>query len=135
MFDRQFKDMTEARIRVAIIDDDESVRKALSRLLRSAGMITESFDCAETFLEHRAEQQTDCLVIDVRMPGMDGGELLQRLTSEGNTLPAIVITAYYDDGEVAESHFPGAVAVLLKPLDDAALLRHIRAACGRDTHE
>src|SRR3954452_19590626 len=120
--------MTNSRIQVAVVDDDDSVRKALSRLLRSAGMEAETFDSAEGFLESLPGRRPDCLLVDVCMPGMDGAELLQRLNDEGFNLPAIVITAHDDEHARDTLRFAGAAALLLKPLDDQVLLRAIRAA-------
>ena len=121
-------DMTQTRMKIAIVDDDDSVRKALSRLLRSVGMDPEGFESGEGFLESLRSRQPDCVLLDVCMPGMDGAELLQRLTETGYRVPAIVITAH--DNEHVRDVFRagGAVALLPKPLDDEVLLRAIRAA-------
>ena len=120
--------MTQTPKRVAIVDDDESVRRALGRLLRSAGMLPECFDSAEAFLDSLATRRPDCLLVDVRMPGMDGSELLQRLSELGHCIPAVVITAHEDDTTSRPERFPGAIAFLLKPLDDQILLNAIRNA-------
>jgi FixJ family two-component response regulator len=120
--------MTTTRIQVAIVDDDDSVRKALSRLLRSAGMDPESFDSGEMFLESLCDRQPDCLLVDVCMPGMDGLELLQRMTDADCHVPAIVITAHDDEHAREAFRAVSAKAFLLKPLDDEVLLQAIRAA-------
>jgi FixJ family two-component response regulator len=120
--------MTQSRIQVAVVDDDDSVRKALSRLLRSAGMDPETFDSAEGFLQSLHERQPDCLLVDVCMPGMDGAELLQHLNDVGVDVPSIVITAHDDEHAREAFRTSGAAAFLLKPLDDQVLLQAIRAA-------
>ena len=120
--------MTQTKVAIAIVDDDDSVRKALSRLLRSAGMEPTTFANGEGFLESLRESRPNCVLVDVCMPGMDGAELLQRLNAVGVNIPAIVITAH--DDELARKAFEaaGAEAFLLKPVDDELLLRTIRAA-------
>ena len=119
--------MTDTPIKVAIVDDDASVRKALVRLLRSAGFEPHSFHCADEFLVSLAQRQPDCLLVDARMPGMPGSALLRRLASDGWTIPAIVITGHEESDEARfASEFPGAVAFLKKPLDDDVLLCTIR---------
>ena len=119
--------MANTRLQVAVVDDDDSVRKALSRLLRSAGMDPETFDSAEGFLESLRDRQPDCLLVDVCMPGMDGAELVQHLNDVGIDVPSIVITAHDDEHAREASRTAGATAFLLKPLDDQVLLRAIRA--------
>src|SRR6476646_2872460 len=89
--------MSDPLIRVAILDDDESVRKALSRLLRAAGMDTESFETGESFLQSLFDRCPDCLLLDVRMPSMNGEEVLDRLSAMECIVPVIVITAHEDD--------------------------------------
>ena|SRR5688572_1785319 len=120
--------MTASRVHVAIVDDDDSVRKALGRLLRSAGMEPEGFESGEAFLESLGTRQPDCLLVDVCMPGTDGAELLKRLVELGYSVPAIVITAH--DNETVRDMFraAGARALLLKPLDDEVLLQAVRTA-------
>jgi FixJ family two-component response regulator len=120
--------MTKHRIQVAIVDDDDSVRKALSRLLRSAGMDPQTFDGGEGFLASLHERRPDCLLVDACMPGMDGAELLQRLNDVGLDVPAIVITAHDDERLRDSFRALGVAAFLLKPLDDEVLLRAIRSA-------
>ena|SRR5437660_3557045 len=124
---------------VAVIDDDDSVRKALGRLLRSAGLNVQTFPSAEEFLA-AAPSPVDCLVLDVRLPGLSGLELQRRLAVDGPHIPVVFVTAYQDEqtrGEAAA----GAVAVLLKPFEDEALLCAVSRAITRhravpnDAHE
>lgn len=113
---------------MAVIDDDDSVRKALSRLLRSAGMNSLTFDSGEGFLDSLSKVRPDCLLMDICMPGMDGAEVLQRLNEIGCTIPAIIITAHDDEHARETFRSVGAAALLLKPLDDHVLLQAIRSA-------
>lgn len=122
--------MDTPRTTVAVVDDDESVLKALSRLLRSAGMDALAFSSGEGLLENLPDVRPDCLLVDICMPGMDGGELLQRLNAIGCNVPAIVITAHDDEHARETFRSAGAAALLLKPLDDRVLLQAIRTAIG-----
>ena|SRR5438046_10695571 len=127
--------MMNTRTRVAIIDDDESVRKAIGRLLRAHGMDPECFASAEAFLESLTTRRPDCVLVDVRMPTMDGPQLLVRLRSLSCDIPAIVITAHDDSAGAAggaplQERFPGAVALVPKPFDDQILLQAIVRATG-----
>jgi FixJ family two-component response regulator len=108
---------------IYMIDDDASVRKAFGRLLRSANLNAESFSSAEEFLSCPRQKENACLIIDIRMPGLTGLDLLERLASEGTThLPVIAISAQ-DDKETREhARELGAVSFYRKPIDDQALL-------------
>jgi FixJ family two-component response regulator len=113
---------------VAIVDDDESVRKALARLLACAGIRSETFESAEPFLDSLVRGRPDCVLVDICMPGMDGIELLQRMKEMSVNVPAILITAH-DDDRTHQAHLAsGAAGLLLKPVDDEVLLQAIRAA-------
>jgi FixJ family two-component response regulator len=114
-----------ARHRVAVVDDDHSVRKALCRLLRSFDIEAEAYESGKEFLEALRSTLPDCLVLDLRMPDMSGLELQQRLTDAGIRLPTVVITGYDDPGMQSKCLAAGAATYLRKPLDDKALLRAI----------
>jgi len=115
---------------VYVIDDDESVRRAIGRLLRSAHLNVETFASAEDFLFNPREGQNACILIDVQMPGLTGFDLQQRLLSEGIQIPAIVISAS-DDVQIREhARELGAQAFFRKPVDDQALLDAIWWAIG-----
>jgi CheY-like chemotaxis protein len=117
---------------VAVIDDDKSVRNSLKTLLRSVGYRVEAFESAESFLESGAGTETGCLILDVRMPGMDGPELQVRLSNEHSRIPIIFITAH-DDGPVRERVLKaGAVDVLNKPFPPSALLSTLQMALRRE---
>ena len=116
--------------RVGIVDDDLSVRRALSRLFRSSGITVEVFASAAEFLERPEEPALSCVLIDLFMPGMDGLDLLRSLSARGGTPPLIVVTAN-DDERVRETAIrSGAVAFLRKPFDEQELLRAVSTAVG-----
>jgi two-component system, LuxR family, response regulator FixJ len=113
---------------IAVIDDDESIRDSLKTLLRSAGYQVTVFESAEVFLESGLARGTACLILDVRMPGMDGPELQVRLRNDHSGIPIIFITGH-DDGPVRERVLKaGAVNVLNKPFRPAALLSTLQVA-------
>lgn len=107
---------------VGIVDDDESVRQSISSLLRSAGYKTALFESAEAFLKSEQFHEPDCLVLDVRMPGLSGLELQSRLLSMKRLTPVIFITAHASDELRIKALEQGAVAFLDKPFNDEALL-------------
>jgi len=107
---------------VYVIDDDESVRKALKRLLRSADLDVETFSSADEFLSNSKQGESACIVMDIRMPGLTGFDLQKRLVSQGVRIPVIVISAS-DDWQTREhAKELGAVNFFRKPVDDQALL-------------
>lgn len=111
---------------IYIVDDDKSVRRAMERLIRSAGMNTASFDGAEAFLNFNYKNTNACLVTDISMPGMGGLGLQAEMVRRGSILPVIFITAF----DTPETHDlakkAGADGYLRKPVDDQALLDLIR---------
>lgn len=109
---------------VCVVDDEESVRRALRRLLRSEGLEVRVFESAEEFLMSERDQAC-ILVLDIRMPGMSGLELRDRLAAEGSSLPVIFITAHDDDETRTAAFAGGATAFLVKPFEDDALLTAI----------
>lgn len=113
---------------VCIVDDDESVRKALSRLIESMGMKVEAFASPADFLDRAVEEQIACLLLDIQLPGMDGFELRDRTVEAGLDSPVIFITAHPDDRTRARAKKAEAVAYLEKPFTDAALLDAIETA-------
>jgi len=117
---------------VGIVDDDESVRDAISSLLRSAGYKTAGFASAEAFLQARSCAEPDCLVLDVRMPGLSGLELQRELHDLKSPIPVIFITAHNDDQVRATALQQGAAAFLGKPFNDDALLGAIDSAIEDD---
>ena len=113
---------------VAIVDDDELMRGALQGMLKSVGFPSQAFASAEEFLESGLQQQTGCLIADIRMPGMSGLELQARLNAEHCRIPTIFITAHGDTKMRMQALRAGAVEFLAKPFDDEILLDSVRAA-------
>jgi FixJ family two-component response regulator len=107
---------------VYVIDDDESVRKAIKRLLRSVDLDVETFSSAEEFLDSPRQSRNACMLIDIRMPGLTGFDLQQRLLSQGIEIPVIVISASDDAKSREHAKELGAVVFFRKPVDDQALL-------------
>jgi FixJ family two-component response regulator len=116
--------------RVSVVDDDEAVREALTGFLRSAGFGAEGYDSAERFLRSGRLDETKCLILDVRMPGMGGIELEQYLTEAGHDIPVIFITAHGDEHTRAQALGVNVVDFLTKPFSDDALLEAIDRALG-----
>jgi len=118
---------------VAIVDDEEGIRKALSRLLRASGLDAESYANGQEFLDAAAEHRPDCVVLDLHMPGMSGLQVLRKLKAAGQRLSVVVITAH-DEPETRERCIDaGACAYLRKPLEDRLLLNAISAAMRAHT--
>lgn len=120
---------------IFLVDDDPSVRKALKRLLSSAGYEVASFGSAEELLTSDRRELPDVFVIDVRMPGLSGLELQRQLAASGSGVPVVFITAYRDERARTLAHQAGAVAYLEKPVDEEVLLEAIRAGLERQTSE
>ena len=126
-------DSQHRKSKVYIVDDDDSVRRALGRLLRSAGLDHQAFGSGEEFFADAADKSSGCLVLDLQMPSMTGTELLARLRSRGTTIPVIALSAQ-DDPETRErARALGAVFFFRKPVDDQALLDAIQWAMGPRT--
>ena len=116
--------------RISVVDDDESVREALRGLLRSVGFQAELFASAEEFLRSGRLPDTTCLILDVRMPGMSGVELQERLIATSSAVPVIFMTAHGDEDARARALERGAVDFLRKPFSDEVLLGAIARALG-----
>jgi FixJ family two-component response regulator len=116
---------------VAVVDDDVSVRRALTRLLQSADLRVLTYASAAEFLESGLSSAPDCVILDIHLGGMSGLELLSRLRELGYTLPVLIITAH-DDAQTRESAARGGcVAYLRKPLDAKVLLEEVATAMKR----
>ena len=113
---------------VAIVDDDESMRRATSNLLESAGFATATFPNAEAFLGSRRRRGVACLVTDMRMPGMTGLELHESLVASRNDIATVIMTAYPDETTRARAHKAGVVCFLAKPVAPEKLCECVRAA-------
>jgi FixJ family two-component response regulator len=127
--------LVESGAMIFVVDDDLSVRKALKRLLSSAGFKVETFGSAEELLTSGRQELPDVFVIDVRMPGLSGLDLQKALTASGSRIPVIFITAYRDDQARTLAKEAGAVAFLQKPFDDRALLEAVETGLTRKAFE
>jgi FixJ family two-component response regulator len=122
--------MVESQPMIAVVDDDEGIRKSLRRLLRSAGFEAATFASAEDYLASMSELSAACLILDVRLPGQSGTALHQRLTDDQHLIPTIFISAHENELANARSTAADAVAYLRKPFDAEALLDAVRQALG-----
>jgi FixJ family two-component response regulator len=113
---------------ISVVDDDQSIRESLRGLLESVGFAVETFSSARDFLDSECLTRTDCLILDVRMPGMRGPELQRELTRRGYEVPIVFITAHGDEDVRPRVLSAGAVDYLLKPFTEEALLKAIRSA-------
>ena len=121
----------EATPLIAIIDDEQGIRKAMQRLLRSARLDAVAYGSGEEFLETLGERQPDCIVLDLHMPRVDGFKVQARLAGAGFRIPVIVITGRDSPELRARAMEGGAFAYFRKPVDGEALLDAIAAATGR----
>ena len=122
--------MTEPAGPIVIVEDDDGMRRALERLLKAAGYVTQSFASAEAVLLTQAAHRAACLVFDVRLPGLSGPDLRERLSSRGELPPVIFMTALDEETGPNAVRRAGAVAVLHKPFDGKALIDAVERACG-----
>jgi len=118
---------------IAIVDDDESVREATKSLVRSLGYEAATFGSAEEFLGSSQLKTTACLITDVRMPGMSGVELQDRLIADGRSLPTVFISAFSDETAQQKVLESGAVGYLHKPFDEDRLIACIDTALKRQS--
>lgn len=120
---------------VSVIDDDVSVRKSLSRLIRVAGWHAETFSSAREFMERAPSPGTACVLLDIQMPGMTGPELQEWIVGKGMSLPIVFLTGHGDVPTSVQAMKKGAVDFLLKPVDDEVLLETIRHAIAMHATE
>jgi FixJ family two-component response regulator len=107
---------------VAIVDDDELFRRSIERLVRSAGFTVEAFGSAEDFLERGDLDQIACAILDMRLPGMNGLDLQQRLIARPTPMPIVFVSAHEEAMTLAYAMRAGAIAFLKKPFDNSTLL-------------
>jgi len=124
--------MTSADQIVFVVDDDEAIRKSLALLMKSVGLRCTVFASAKSFLESHDPEQSGCLVLDIRIPGMSGVELQERLVSAGSILPIIFITGHGDVDLAVKTMHAGAVDFIEKPFKDQTLLDRVHAALEQD---
>lgn len=113
---------------VAVVDDDEAIREALCDLLMVAGLSCRSFASGHAFLADPSPQHVDCVLTDIRMPGMSGLELIERIRADDRDLPIIVLTSVVDSSARARARDLGDPVWLMKPVADGILLGHLKAA-------
>ena len=113
---------------VSVVDDSDSVRESLPDLLKHVGFAVLAFASAEAFLSSEAADDTNCLILDVGLPGMSGPDLHRELVRRGRTIPVVFITARADQSLRPQLLALGAVACLFKPFSDDALLEAVDAA-------
>ena len=113
---------------ISIVDDDESIRTALKRLFRSVGFDVAVFASAEEFLNSGDLQTSSCLILDLRMPGMDGLELQGRLAASHCRIPIVFLTAHSDEITRAKALRAGAISFLSKPFSEESLIRDVTVA-------
>ena len=111
-----------------LIDDEEIVRKSLGRLLRAIGVSSTGFASGEAFLDYYHGDEPGCLIVDIRMPGLSGLDLLETLQQRGSAMPAIVISGHTDEGSVRRLENLRAVGLLEKPFS-LAQLKEMLARC------
>jgi FixJ family two-component response regulator len=126
--------MTSASLRIYVVDDDKSARMGLRRLLRSSGFQVEIFGSAQEFLDHSPVENEGLIILDVRMPAINGLELQKRLAAKGSELPIIFITGFEDPLARGEALKSGAIAFLQKPVDEQTLINAIEAASQRQAN-
>jgi FixJ family two-component response regulator len=117
---------------IAVVDDDESIRRTTRLLIESFGLRAAAFESAESFLKSGQQHNTSCLILDVQMPNMNGLQLQSELAAAGCGIPIIFITAYDDKESRGRAMQAGAVAFLGKPFNDEQLLQTVRSALGHD---
>jgi len=124
--------MPETQPIVFVVDDDASVREAVERLVRSAGLRVEAFASAEEFLTRPKADAPSCLVLDVQLPDLSGLDLQRRMADANNEIPIVFITGHGDIPTTVRAMKAGAVEFLTKPLVEGDLLESIRHAIARD---
>ena len=120
---------------VFVVDDDSSIRRALTRLIKSAGYQVDTFASAREFLESGRSEGPACLVLDVRMPGLNGLDFQRELQNANLMLPIVFITGHGDIPMSVKAMKAGAVDFLPKPVKDTDLLRAIKQALARAVHD
>jgi FixJ family two-component response regulator len=115
---------------ICVVDDDESILRALRRLLGATGFRVETFSSADEFLASEHRGRADCLILDVHLRGLSGLDLQERLARSGRHTPVVIITAHDDRPTRERARRAGAAAYLAKPFDDDSLIAAIQKAIG-----
>ncbi|HKE62726.1 MAG TPA: response regulator [Nitrospira sp.] len=124
--------MNKARL-ISIVDDDAALRMSIDDLIRSAGFRAKGFASAESFLRSPDRQETACLILDVRMPHMNGLELQQHIVEAKWNIPIIFITSFADEAVRAEAMGAGAIDFLYKPFSEDKILNALQKALHQHT--
>ncbi|QSP93386.1 response regulator [Marinobacter salinisoli] len=127
--------MTDIQQTVYVVEDDEAVRDSLELLLKSDGKSVETFENATAFLKEYSDKMAGCIVLDIRMPGMDGMELQKKLNDKHSILPIIFVTGHGDVPMAVDAMKEGAVDFIQKPYREEALLEKIEAALAQDREQ
>ncbi|WP_138436665.1 response regulator FixJ [Marinobacter shengliensis] len=127
--------MTDIQQTVYVVEDDEAVRDSLELLLKSDGKLVKTYESAGSFLADYSDQMAGCIVLDIRMPGMDGMELQKKLNDKHSILPIIFVTGHGDVPMAVDAMKEGAVDFIQKPYREEALLEKIEAALEQDREQ
>jgi len=127
--------MTDRAPLVAVVDDEDDVRQALRRLLRSAGFDVLAYESGSEFLRHAARSQPECVVLDLRMPGQSGFDVQAALREQALRIPVVVVTGNESEESRQQALDGGADAYLCKPVDGDALIDAVLAAIERHRSE
>ena len=127
--------MTETRQTVYVVEDDEAVRDSLELLLKSDGKAVRTYENAHAFLKDYSDDMAGCIVLDIRMPGMDGMELQKKLNEKHSLLPIIFVTGHGDVPMAVDAMKEGAVDFIQKPYREEALLEKIESALEKDQEQ
>lgn len=127
--------MTDIQQTVYVVEDDEAVRDSLELLLRSDDKSVKAYDSASAFLKHYSDAMAGCIVLDIRMPGMDGMELQKKLNEKHSILPIIFVTGHGDVPMAVDAMKEGAIDFIQKPYREEALLEKIEAALVQDRQQ
>ena len=127
--------MTDTQQTVYVVEDDEAVRDSLELLLKSDGKPVKTYDNANAFLKDYSETMAGCIVLDIRMPGMDGMELQKKLNEKHSILPIIFVTGHGDVPMAVDAMKEGAVDFIQKPYREEALPQKIEAALEQDKEQ
>jgi len=127
--------MTDIQQTVYVVEDDEAVRDSLELLLKSDGKPVKTYESATAFLKDYSDQMAGCIVLDIRMPGMDGMELQKKLNERHSILPIIFVTGHGDVPMAVDAMKEGAVDFIQKPYREEALLEKIEAALAQDLEQ
>lgn len=127
--------MTDIQQTVYVVEDDEAVRDSLELLLKSDGKPAKTYESANAFLKDYSDKMAGCIVLDIRMPGMDGMELQKKLNEKHSILPIIFVTGHGDVPMAVDAMKEGAVDFIQKPYREEALLEKIEAALAQDLEQ